>query len=890
MKTLRLSVLLLLMAFICPSVAFATHIVGGELYYEQVGDEEYTVTLIVYRDCGPTNTNQTGFDDAASVGIFRDGVLYENLEISIFNAEINFVPVILENPCFTLPPDVCVEEAVYTANIFLPDWGTGYDLVYQRCCRNPSIININFPEDSGATFWAQIPGTDLADVNSNPQFNNFPPVALCTNAAFTFDHSATDIDGDSLAYNFCSPMLGATPDFPAPSPPQGPPFTNVSWAGGFSATYPISSDPAFAIDPVTGQITGTANLPGQYVIGVCVEEWRDGILLSTTNRDFQFNVTTCDPNIIATIPTQDQFCDGLTFQFSQESTNATFFEWDFGDPTTDLDVSIEPEPIWTYADTGVYTVTLVANPGWPCADTATVDYAVYPVIEPVIFNGEFECLDGLGYFDFQAGGEFDSDATFLWDFGPQATPGTSTDENPQDINFGTATDLEITLTVFDNGCEASETQPFQIPAPPEAIIADQVSFCEGLDFEFENNSTNADTWLWNFGVPLTNDDVSGSINPEYTYPDTGIYNVFLVASAEGVCPDTAYATVEIYWLLDPYFLAPEPQCFEGNAFDFQAEGFEDSNAILDWEFDGPSSIDNSSLINPTQISYGDSGTYDVTLTIEANGCIDSYTAPVQIIPNASIDFVGGAEGCPPTNAYFENLSVTYTTASYVWSFGDETNSFAANPLHTYFVPGTYDVTLTMTTSGGCAEVLSMTREEVVTIWPEPTAGLDIQPNIVSFLDPTVNIVDLSVGGVQCFYNFGDGGSTAECDPTYTYTDAGFFEVIQTITNIYGCTAIATGEVAVEGFEFFAPNAITPNNDGINDVFLPQTVGVTEYFLEIYNRWGEVVFSTTDASEPWIANVNGGEHYAIDEVYVYRAIVHDLLGLPHEFEGHIVLIR
>ena len=890
MKARLIFLCTLLIGIIVPMTSVATHIVGGELYYEQVGPEEYIVTLIVYRDCGPTNTNETGFDEVASVGIFRDGGVFTNLQMNLFNAQVNFVPVVIDNPCFTLPPNVCVQEAIYTETVFLPDWGSGYDLVHQRCCRNPSIINIIFPEDTGATFWAQIPGTDITNQNSNPQFNNLPPVALCANASFTFDHSASDIDGDSLAYSFCSPMLGGTPGFPAPSPPQGPPFIDVSWSAGFSAGYPILSDPAFNINPITGFITGTANLVGQFVIGICVEEWRNGVLLSTTNRDFQFNVTSCDPNIIATIPNQEQFCDGLTFQFSQESTNATFFEWDFGDETTDLDVSIEPEPIWTYADTGLYTVTLVANPGWPCADTAAVEYAVYPVIAPVISQGDFECIDGLSYFDFQAGGDFDSDASFFWEFGIEATPSTSTQENPQSINFSTPAEIDITLTVFDNGCEATETQTFNVPAQPVALVEDQIGFCEGLSFQFENNSSNADQWLWNFGVPLTNEDVSGIESPEYTYADTGTYNVFLVASAAGTCPDTAFATVEIYWLLDPYFLAPDPLCFEGNSFDFLAEGFGDSNAIFDWEFDGPASIGSSTILNPSQITYTDSGTYDVTLTISANGCVDSYTAPVQIIPNASIDFIGDAEGCPPTNAYFNNLSVTYTTASYVWSFGDETTSFAPNPLHMYSIPGTYDVSLTMTTTGWCEETLSMTRENVVTIWPEPSAGLDIQPNVVSFLDPEIEIVDLSVGGVSCFYNFGDGGTTEDCNPIYSYTDAGFFEVVQTITNEYGCTDIAFGEVAVEGFEFFAPNAITPNNDGINDVFLPVMVGVTKYQIDIYNRWGEIIFSSTDPKEPWTANVNGGEHYVMTEMYVYRVIAHDLLGLPHEFEGHIVLIR
>ena len=185
----------------------ATHIVGGEIYYEQVGTQDYLITLKVYRDCGSTNTNGTDFDQFASVGIYSGGSLYQELLMNLASATVNFVPVTIENPCFVLPPDVCVEEAVYQEILELPLNSNGYDLVYQRCCRNPSIININWPEDSGATFTTQIPPSTITDENSNPQFTNFPPVALCANASFWFDHSAEDIDGDFLVYSFCSPML-----------------------------------------------------------------------------------------------------------------------------------------------------------------------------------------------------------------------------------------------------------------------------------------------------------------------------------------------------------------------------------------------------------------------------------------------------------------------------------------------------------------------------------------------------------------------------------------------------------------------------------------------------------------------------------------------------------
>ena len=869
--------------------ALATHIVGGEVYYQYLGGNNYEITLIVYRDCGPTNTNQTDFDPFASVGIFRDGLLFDELSMNLSDANINVIPVFLENPCFVPPPDVCVEEAVYTETVTLPAHPTGYDIVYQRCCRNPSIINLNFPEDTGATFWTQIPGSDLVDSNSNPVFNNFPPVALCANAEFIFDHSATDADADSLSYSFCSPMLGGTPDAPAPAPPAGPPFIDVSWAAGFSATNPITSDPGFEINEETGLITGTATQPGQYVIGVCVSEYRDGVLLSTTNRDFQFNVTICDPTIIAAIPDQEQFCDGLTFQFDQSSTNAEDFYWDFGDPNSDDDFSTDPSPTYTYSDTGVYEVTLIANPGWSCADTATSIYSAYPLIVPVIFQSDFFCLGGEGVYGFEAQGEYDSDATFLWDFGPTATPIQSTEQNPQGVTFGNAQEFEVNLTVFDNGCEEMSSIIYEVPPAPQAELQEQESFCDGLSFTFANLSENATDFVWDFGLP-GNDDLSTEFEPEYTYPDTGSYEVTLIASAEGACPDTTSGIFSIYWLLDPYFLAPQPQCFEGNSFNFNGEGTDESTAVFNWEFDGPASSSTFTGENPSGISYDESGTYDVTLTIEANGCIDSYTAPVTIIPNPTIDFVGEGEGCPPMNVYFDNQSVTATGAQYFWDFGDGSTSVNANPVHTYEFAGVYDVSLTMVSTGGCSETLTLTRNDIVTVYPTPYAAFDVEPNEVDILTPDVSINNLSDGSINCFYNFGDGSTSEDCNPDHTFQDAGIFEIYQTVTNQYGCTDVAKGSVIVNGFMFYAPNAFTPNGDGINDVFLPSVLGSSNYRLEIYNRWGDVIFSSNDPYEPWLGNVDGGDYYAQDGVYTYRCVVNDLVGLPHEFEGHIVLLR
>lgn len=122
--------------------AHATHLVGGEIFYTHLGGNNYLITLKVYRDCGPANTLGTGFDDQVYIGMWDgNGNIGFNdvLTIPLSFSNISSVPVVLGNPCGTPPPDLCIEEAIYSTQVTLPPNPYGWDLVWQRCCRNPSI-------------------------------------------------------------------------------------------------------------------------------------------------------------------------------------------------------------------------------------------------------------------------------------------------------------------------------------------------------------------------------------------------------------------------------------------------------------------------------------------------------------------------------------------------------------------------------------------------------------------------------------------------------------------------------------------------------------------------------------------------------------------------------
>ena len=343
-------------------------------------------------------------------------------------------------------------------------------------------------------------------------------------------------------------------------------------------------------------------------------------------------------------------------------------------------------------------------------------------------------------------------------------------------------------------------------------------------------------------------------------------------------------------MLEPFFETPDPECFQEHSFSFQAIGVTDPNATFEWNYaPGNAAIESGGIVQG--LTFPEPGLYTVEVVVTAEGCERDFESEVEVLFDPSIGFDGGpVTGCPPLPVSFENFSLTETAAGYTWYFGDGTTSSAPNPTHVYEVPGNYTVTLEMSTSGFCVQELAETKTAFIEVYPEPSAGFDIEPNIVDILEPLVTVEDLSSGAVQHYYNFGDGGSSDESDPTYVFTGAGVFNVSQTVINEYGCTDVAQGEVGVNGTLFYAPNSVSPNNDGINDVWQPVTTGTAAYRCTIYNRWGEVIFETEDPDAVWQGEVNGGDHFAADGVYLYQVYLEDQLRIPFEYAGQIQLFR
>ena len=879
---------IVLILFLLYNKASATHIVGGEIYYTCVGSNNYKITLKLYRDC---YNGQAPFDSPAFVSIYNaSSGLLNTLSMNYVGP--NPIPPLVISPCLVPPANVCVEEAIYEQTVNLPPLAGGYNIVYQRCCRNGTITNLFDPGGTGASYLAHIPDPGLANCNSSPRFSNFPPLFLCSNVNFNFDHVATDPDGDLLVYSFCDPYSGASSTIPAPNPPDPPPFPFVNYLAGYTGANPIDANPAFNINASTGFITGTPTTIGQYVVGVCVSEYRNGVLLSTNKRDFQFNILFCDA-AIASIPAQTLFCNGFTVNFNgAASVNSNTYYWDFGDLTTNADTSNLMSTSYTYPDSGIYNVMLIAfDPVGNCYDTAFTNFEVYPLLAADVTSPQPQCFENNS-FDFLAGGNFAADATFLWDFGVGAIPQTSTQQNPTGINFSTLGASSVLLTISQYGCTDTFVGNGNVltVSKPVAEIAPINQFCVGTQIDFVNNSTNSNAWDWDFGINGILSDTSHLFQPQYVFPDTGIYNITLIAYNQGLCSDTANLSFWVFPSLNPLIIGAEDQCFENNSFDFEAGGAFTIDAVFDWNFGSTASTTQTVIQNPQDIVFSQLGNYPVTLTMSQYGCTKSITDSVGLYPSPEARFIiDGGFGCSPVYTQFIDSSSAATPMIYNWNLGDNNSINIQNPSYSYVDTGAYTISLTVITTIGCVDTSTYILPNAVHVYPYPIAGIVAEPLEASIFNPLISFSDTSKMAVFCALRISDGTYIENCDYTHTFKDTGYFKVTQIVKNELNCTdSISLTVYIYPEFRLFIPDAFTPNGDGLNDIFKPSTIGLKEYDFEIYNRWGENIYSSNGPEDGWNGSFKGNS--APQGVYVYLLKVVDIKGNSRTYNGKVVLIR
>lgn len=290
------------------------------------------------------------------------------------------------------------------------------------------------------------------------------------------------------------------------------------------------------------------------------------------------------------------------------------------------------------------------------------------------------------------------------------------------------------------------------------------------------------------------------------------------------------------------------------------------------------------------------GMYQCMALLEVGCVMGMYELAPPVIPQPDL-MAGPLSGCAPLPVSFGNLTDPALVASALWDFGDGTTSDATgDPDHTYLDGGVYDVSLTITSPEGCSATIAYPG--LITVFDTPQAAFTFGPLPTDVFNTTITFEDASsADAVQWAWSFGEDGAlgtSTAASPSLGFPDedGGTYPVQLTVTNANGCTATALDEVVIHPhYVVLAPNAFTPDGDGVNEGWTPVVSGqdVDHYALTVFDRWGEAVWSSTRSGEPWDGRVGGKP--AVNGVYAWRLDTRDLVrGQGHRYMGHVTLVR
>jgi len=893
MKKTLFSILFSLM--ICS--AFAGHIAGGEMYYKYLGPgnaantSRYEITLRLFRECNPVvvpgGPGVAQLPASVTIMIFPNTGSSATPVATVVAPRVTgqgFDPTSLSksgtNPCLIGTVDVCYQIGNYSFTQELPNTAIGYVAMYQTCCRSTSVVNVipvdlgNNSSGEGATFTCRIPGTNslATGTNSSPVFALKDTTLVCQNTPFILDFGATDPDNDSLSYTFCDALnRGGT--IHSADLNYIYPTGNVGYPNGYSGSQPLG--PNVSINPITGIISGTAPASGYYVVTVCINEWRNGVLISSHRKDFALRVSDCSL-VGASLKPSYITCDGFTMSFENESTSPGInsYLWNFGDQKATVPTSTNPTPTHTYADTGTYTLKLTVTSTGGCVDSATAPVRVYPGFVPN-FNVQGTCyLNTYNFIDATttAYGVVNS---WRWDLGDLTSTADTSTRKDTAWKYNTPQSVQVRLiTSNSKGCVDTIVKTVNILDKPIVNLAFRDTLICSID-TLRLNATVGNgsvTWVPDRTASIARMTGNNTPNP-FVYPvDTTRY---IVTVNDNGCINTDTVTVNVLDFIDVELGLDTSICRTDR---FTLSPVSDA---LSYQWTASTGIPITGNTKYPTVQPLTSTMYYVTANL--GYCQDRDSVFVLVAPYPQAVVRNDTIICFGDRV---QLSGSIVGAGFAWS--PTSSMINANTLFPIAGPSrTTQYVLTAIDTIGCDRPVSDTVTIIVTPPVNAYAGRD------TFVVAGRPIQLSASGGSSYLWRPATGLDDPTTDAPIATLPATIDSIryIARVTGAGGC--FAEDDVIVRVFktgpDLFVPSAFTPNGDGLNDIIRPVGVGIAQLqHFRIFNRWGQLIFSTVDIGKGWDGTYSGVKQPA--GTYVYEAIGTDQLGNRIYRKGTLVLIR
>ncbi|MBI1184112.1 PKD domain-containing protein, partial [bacterium] len=452
----------------------------------------------------------------------------------------------------------------------------------------------------------------------------------------------------------------------------------------------------------------------------------------------------------------DTVCQAETTSFTNNSQNATGFQWLIEGTTT-----TKAAPQFTFSNAGKNLVKLVGTSANGCFDTLSQTVLVYakPI---VLFTKNNACLnDSVKLKNFSQNAN-----QFTWDFGD----GTNSILANETHLYTASGKYTVTLSASNaNGCFDSLQTTLHIYPNPTARFAVNDACVNDTNW-FKNQSSGAKTFVWSFGDGIT----ATAQNPNYVYALHGTYTTQLIAKTVYGCTDTATKTLNVFYNPVAQF-STNNICFGDSSY---FTNMSSSASLTTWDFgDGNKSLQTS----PAHL-YKSAASYSVKLLVTtANSCKDSVTKTVVVNANPTADFTVN-NVCLGDSSRLTNNSKNANKS--VWNFGNGTNSLAWQPTFVYAKKGRYAIHIKVVSNEGCTDTLTKTAE----VFPVPTAKFKVANACEG---DTVFFKNKSTGHATSRWLFKNKTNSLLENPKKIFIKPGYQFTQLTVTNANGCTGTYT---------------------------------------------------------------------------------------------------
>lgn len=745
---------------------------------------------------------------------------------------------------------MCTTFLTYPVTVYPP--ATVTSTAQTVCAGTPATITATPGVAGGSFSWA--PGGAVT-----------PSITVSPGATTTYVVTYTDVNGcTDTAHGIVTvnPLPVVAVNSPAICPGDtafltATGATSYTWSPGVTVT---GVNTAYATPPGTTTYTVTGTL------GAC-----SNTAVSTVSNGGTIVVNVNSPTI----------CAGQTANLT--ATGGTTYVWTAGATSTGVNTA-DASPVATTT----YTVT--GSTGG-CSGTAIATVTVNPL--PVtIVNSPSICAGATA--TLTAGGA----TTYTWSAGATPTGVTTATASPAITTTYTVTGTSLT-------CTSTAVATVTIsPAPPSNAGAD-ISFCTGGVGNLGFAGTAGDTYVW---TPITGLSNAAISNPTVTLTNPGpgvsttTYTVTTTNTASG-CTSTDVVVVSVDAVQTANAGSAQSLCFGSSVTLGGSVGGSATGGT--WSGGTGTFSPNANTLNATYTpSAADTVGGSITLTLTSNSTTSSCpfassNVTLTFYPSPVVAFSSTPPGCPPLCVNFTDLSTagSGTIVSWLWNFGDPASGIAnsstlQNPSHCYNASGFYDVTLTVTSSNGCTSTLLISQ--FVQVYEVPTAAFTANPTSSTIFDGLINFTDQSFSNIVSWsWDFGDGTTSTSQNNSHQYpiTSPGIYNVTLTVVNSDGCTSSVTTPVEIgPEFTFYIPNCVTPNGDGVNDFFFGDGIGIVDYDIWIFDRWGMEIFHGSYLYDKWDGRANGGADVAQQDVYVWKVRLTDVFDRKHAYIGTVTIVK